>query len=80
MTAAVSFLESRPQIDATGIELLGSSQRGWIAPMAAIHILELAFLIMKSAAPVSPEEQELARLEIQMRAEGEIFPRAAGDL
>jgi len=70
VTAAVSFLKSRPEIDASRIGLMGSSQGGWIAPMAALRVPDLAFLIVKSAAAVTPEQQELARVEIQMRAEG----------
>ena len=70
VTAAVSFLKSRPEIDAARIGLMGSSQGGWIAPMAALRVPDLAFLIVKSAAAVTPEQQELARVEIQMRAEG----------
>jgi pimeloyl-ACP methyl ester carboxylesterase len=69
-SAAVTFLKGRPEIDATRIGLMGSSQGGWIAPMAAARIPDLAFLIVKSAAAVTPEEQELARVERQMRAEG----------
>jgi hypothetical protein len=71
VTAAVTFLKSRPEIDAVRIGLMGSSQGGWVAPMAAVRIPDLAFLILKSAASVTPEEQELARVEIQMRAEGD---------
>ena len=69
--AAVRFLKSRPEIDGQRIGLMGSSQGGWIAPMAAIHQPNLAFVIVKSAAAVSPERQELARVEIQMREAGE---------
>jgi pimeloyl-ACP methyl ester carboxylesterase len=71
VTAAVSFLESRHEVDPARIGLMGSSQGGWIAPMAALRIPDLAFLIVKSAAAVTPEQQELARVEIQMRAEGD---------
>lgn len=50
---------------------MGSSQGGWIAPMAAVKIPGLAFVIAKSAAPMTPEDQELGRVERQMRAEGD---------
>jgi pimeloyl-ACP methyl ester carboxylesterase len=70
VTAAVSFLKSRSEIDAARIGLMGSSQGGWVAPMAALRIPDLAFLIVKSTAAVTPEQQELARVENQMRAGG----------
>jgi pimeloyl-ACP methyl ester carboxylesterase len=69
--AAVKFLKSQPGIDGHRIGLMGSSQGGWIAPMAALHIPDLAFVIIKSAAAVTPEQQELARVEIQMQEAGD---------
>jgi pimeloyl-ACP methyl ester carboxylesterase len=71
VTAAVTFLKGCSEIDATRIGLMGSSQGGWIAPMAAHRLPDLAFLILKSSPPVTPEQQELARVEIQMRAAGD---------
>lgn len=50
---------------------MGSSQGGWIAPMAAVRNPDVAFVIVKSAAAVTPEKQELARLEIKMRSKGD---------
>jgi dipeptidyl aminopeptidase/acylaminoacyl peptidase len=70
VSAAVTFLKGRPEIDAARIGLMGSSQGGWIAPMAAAQIPDLAFLIVKSAPAVTPEEQELAPVDRQMRAKG----------
>jgi len=69
--AAVRFLKSRSDIDPNRIGLMGSSQGGWIAPMAAVKVPGLAFVIVKSAAPMTPEEQELGRVEKQMRTEGD---------
>jgi uncharacterized protein len=71
VTAAVRFLKSRSEIDPNRIGLMGSSQGGWIAPMAAVKMPGLAFVIAKSAAPMTPEDQELGRVERQMRAEGD---------
>lgn len=68
---AVKFLKSQPEIDGSRIGLMGSSQGGWIAPMAALHLQDLSFVIIKSAAAVTPEQQELARVEIQMREAGD---------
>jgi len=68
--AVVSFLDTQPEIDAHRIGLMGSSQGGWIAPMAALHLPEIAFVVSKSAAAVTPEQQELARVARRMAAEG----------
>jgi pimeloyl-ACP methyl ester carboxylesterase len=69
--AVVQFLGKQPEIDAHRIGLMGSSQGGWIAPMAALHLPDIAFVISKSAAPVTPEQQELARVARYMAAEGD---------
>jgi pimeloyl-ACP methyl ester carboxylesterase len=68
--AAIAFLKRHPEVNPHQIGLMGSSQGGWIAPMAAVHSPEVAFVIVKSAAAVTPEKQELARVEIQMRGKG----------
>ena len=68
--AAVNYLKARPEIDPLHIGLMGSSQGGWVAPMAALRSSDVHFVIVKSGAGVSPEEQELARVEMQMRSEG----------
>ena len=69
--AAATFLKSRSEIDAARIGLMGTSQGGWIAPMAAVRMPDLAFVIVKSAAAVTPEQQELARVEKQMQRDGD---------
>ena len=69
--AVVQFLSKQPGIDAHRIGLMGSSQGGWIAPMVALHLPDIAFVIVKSAAAVTPERQELARVERLMTREGD---------
>ncbi len=68
--AAVNYLKTRHEIDPLRIGLMGSSQGGWIAPLAALGSPDVHFVILKSAAGVTPEEQELARVEMQMRSDG----------
>lgn len=68
--AVVNFLSNQPGIDAHRIGLMGSSQGGWIAPMAALHLPNIAFVIVKSAAAVTPEQQELARVARSMTRDG----------
>jgi pimeloyl-ACP methyl ester carboxylesterase len=60
--AVVKFLATQPDIDAQRIGLMGSSQGGWIAPIAAVQQRDIAFVIAKSAPAVTPEQQELARV------------------
>jgi hypothetical protein len=43
--AAVGYLKTRRDIDASQIRLLGCSQAGWIMPLAAIRAKDIAFLI-----------------------------------
>ena len=68
--AAVNYLKTRREIDPLRMGLMGSSQGGWIAPIAALRSSDVHFVIVKSGAGVSPEEQELARVEMQMRSDG----------
>jgi len=68
--AVVKFLSTQPGIDPHRIGLMGSSQGGWVAPMAALHLPDIAFVIVKSAAAVTPEQQELARVARWMTREG----------
>ena len=62
VVAAVRFLQRRSDVDASRIGLMGSSQGGWIAPMAAAELPGLRFVVVKSTAAVTPEAQELARV------------------
>jgi pimeloyl-ACP methyl ester carboxylesterase len=71
VVAAVGCLKARPEVDAGHLGLMGTSQGGWLAPMATARSSDVRFVILKSAAGVSPEEQELARVEMGMRASGE---------
>ena len=68
--AVVQFLSKQPGIDAHRIGLMGSSQGGWIAPMAALHLPIIDFVIVKSGPAVTPEQQELARVARWMTGEG----------
>lgn len=68
VVAAVNYLKTRPEIDPARVGVMGSSQGGWIAPITAARVSGIRFVVVKSAACVTPEEQELARVEAQMRA------------
>jgi pimeloyl-ACP methyl ester carboxylesterase len=68
--AAVSFLRSRPEIDPGAVGLLGASQGGWVAPLAASRSAEVAFVVSVSGPGVSPAEETADFVEHEMRAEG----------
>lgn len=65
--AAVQFMKSRKDIDPSTIGLLGISQGGWIAPLAASQSKDVAFLVLVSAAFVSPAEQIVQSQEAELR-------------
>lgn len=68
--AGVNYLLTQPIISKPHIGLMGSSQGGWIAPMAALLSTNVSFVIVKSAAGVSPEREELERTELLMNDRG----------
>ncbi|HAV78673.1 MAG TPA: hypothetical protein DCX53_15095 [Anaerolineae bacterium] len=57
VVSAVEYLESRPDIDKSKIGLHGTSQGGWIAPIAAVKKPDIAYIIAVSASGVSPARQ-----------------------
>ncbi len=68
--AGVNYLLTQPEISKSHVGLMGSSQGGWIAPMAAQLSPNISFVIVKSAAGVTPERQELERTERLMHERG----------
>lgn len=66
--AGVNFLKYRKEIQAEKIGLWGISQGGWIVPLAAAQSKDVAFVILVSAAGVTPAEQTLMSTEAEMRA------------
>lgn len=75
--AAVRFLAARKEIDRRRIGMLGSSQGGWLAPLAASRAGGVAFLILDKGAAVDVREQELERVEYSLRAEKLTEPEIA---
>jgi pimeloyl-ACP methyl ester carboxylesterase len=67
--AAVKFLKGRPDIQGKQIGLWGISQGGWICPLAASLSADVAFMILVSAPVGTIEEQDLYRVEQEMRAD-----------
>ena len=68
--AAVAFLRARPDVDPTAVGLMGASQGGWVAPLAASRSDAVAFVVSLSGPAVSPAEETADFVEHEMRAEG----------
>ena len=59
--AVFRFLQSHPAIQPARIGFWGISNGAWVAPLAASHLPETAFVISMSAAGVTPARQEQFR-------------------
>ena len=55
--AAIRFLETQRRVKISRIGLIGMSQGGWIAPVAASRDKEIAFVVSMSGASVSAYQQ-----------------------
>ena len=67
---AVKYLQSRPDINSSGVGLWGVSQGGWVCQMTAAAYDGVSFIIPVSGAGVKPAEQEVYRVEAMSRAAG----------
>jgi uncharacterized protein len=73
--AGVRLLRRHSQLDPTRVGLCGSSQGGWVAPLAAIEAPdEVAFAILVAGPAVSIAEQNRQNVEYSMRVAG--FPES----
>jgi dipeptidyl aminopeptidase/acylaminoacyl peptidase len=61
--AAVEILRSRQDITPNQIGVAGHSQGGWVAPLASTLSDAVAFVMVSSAAGITPDEQNLFVLE-----------------
>ena len=68
--AGVQLLLQRKDVDPDRTGLLGISQGGWILPLAAAKSQAPKFLVVISAATVTPEQQQLQLVAGEMRAAG----------
>ncbi len=57
VVAGVQFLAGHPAIQADSIGLVGISQAGWVAPLAATQNSRVKFLVMITAPTVSSREE-----------------------
>lgn len=68
--AAVSWLRSRPDVRADAIGLLGHSEGGLVAPMAAVETADIAFLVLLAAPGLDGRDIVLLQSTLIGRAEG----------
>lgn len=68
--AGLKYLKTRSDIDGTKIGVVGHSQGGWIAPLAATRSKDVAFVVASAAAAVTPAEQSIYHRAGVMRSEG----------
>lgn len=68
--AAVDFLKTRVEIDKSKIGLLGHSEGGMIAPMAASSSNDVAFIVLLAGPGITGKEILLLQTELILRAEG----------
>lgn len=73
--AGLGFLAGRPEVAADRIGLVGLSQGGWVAPLAAARSRRVAFVVNVSGASVSYAEQSFHEMAATTREAG--FPEAA---
>jgi pimeloyl-ACP methyl ester carboxylesterase len=67
--AEVRYLEARPDIDKAHIGLLGYSEGGLVAPMAAVKSKSVAFIVLMSGPALTGEKILLAQTELLAAAE-----------
>ena len=68
--AQVAYLRTRPEIDKAHVGLLGHSEGGLIAPIAATRSADVAFIILMSGPGLTGAEIMLAQSETVGRAAG----------
>ena len=68
--AAIDFLKTQPEIDATKIGLIGHSEGGYIGPMIAARRNDIDFLVMLAGPGVPGEQIIIDQTEKIGRADG----------
>lgn len=58
--AAVEYLRARPEVDAGQVGIVGHSQGGWVAQLAASRNPDVAFIVMLAGPAQAVREQVLA--------------------
>ena len=69
VASAVRFMESQTFVHSRHVGLLGWSQAGWVMPIVTQLVESVAFIVSISGPAVTPLEQEMYRIQSQMRAD-----------
>jgi uncharacterized protein len=72
--AGVAFLRGRPEIDRKKVGLIGHSEGGMIAPLAASRSKDVAFIVMLAGTGVPGRDILLKQTELVSRADGTSEP------
>lgn len=70
LIAAVRAIKDRPEVDQTRIGVLGISQGGWVAPLAATRSDDISFVVSLVGGGVSVIEQVLHHRKSELVAAG----------
>ena len=66
--AGVEYLKTRPEIDPNRIGLIGHSEGGLIAPLAASQSSDVAFIVLMAAPGTTGEEITMQQVELLLKA------------
>ncbi len=75
--AGVEFLKTRPEIDAARIGLIGHSEGGLVAPLAARASSDVSFIVLMAGPGVNGEEIAYLQSDLLLEAAG--MPQAVKD-
>jgi dienelactone hydrolase len=68
--AAAAALRGQPEVDPAQVGIMGFSEGGWVAPLAAARTPEIAFLVVVGANGVAPLRQQIWADTIKMEQAG----------
>lgn len=68
--AGLKMLQNRADINPKQIGVSGFSQGGWVSPLAALRSKDVAFVLVGSAAAITPEQQNNYNVESLLRDRG----------
>jgi fermentation-respiration switch protein FrsA (DUF1100 family) len=77
--AGVAFLKSRPEVDPHKIGLIGHSEGGIIAPLAAVADPDVAFIVLMAGSGVPGDQIIVEQARLIAEAGGETKEKAAAD-
>jgi fermentation-respiration switch protein FrsA (DUF1100 family) len=77
--AGVAYLKSRSEVDPRKIGLIGHSEGGIIAPMAAVADPDVAFIVLMAGSGVPGDQIIVEQLRLIEEAGGASKEKAAGD-